>query len=57
MFNGICVLAGIALLLAGVITIKEGIQKRKFDKSFAEGFGMVVFGTILMMAWLSILFK
>ena len=46
--NVILVVIGLACFCGGIVTIKEGIQKRN-GKSFSEGAGMLVFGIITVL--------
>jgi len=55
MLDTILGILGVILLIFGVIIMLDDIKERNLTKSFAEGFGMVVFGAIIVMAWIKIL--
>lgn len=56
MLDLILVLMGITMLVAGILTITESIRKKNFEKSFFEAGGMLVFGIILVLTWISNMF-
>lgn len=51
--NSVLLIMGIILLIAGCLQIVECVKKKDFGGSFCSGGGMLVFGLIIIMAWIS----
>lgn len=56
LINLIILVMGIVLLIGGIIIVKESIKKRSYEKTFSEACGMIGFGIIICMAWISSMF-
>ena len=48
---------GVILLVVGIMEIFDGIKKKNFGSSFCTGGGMIVFGVIITLAWISSMFS
>ncbi len=56
MLNFILGIMGVILLVVGIIEVKEGFKKKNYGSSFCSGAGMIVFGLIITLAWISSMF-
>ena len=56
MLNFILGIMGVILLITGILEIITGIKDKNFGSSFCEGGGMIVFGVIITLAWISSMF-